>query len=153
MLMFAQNVTFIGAHDSAFVDDKEMLAANQHFNVTQQLDDGIRLLQSQGHKPPTAITGVIELCHTRCDMFSPPVFELILDWTLGRYQHTWQLSKGGLITTLVKVFSPLRYLLTTSGYDFIYQSRQHRHKYLGSELSERRISEHGLRSFVQLNSR
>ena len=48
-----------------------MLAANQHFNVTQQLDDGIRLLQSQGHKLKGAASDVIELCHTTCDMFFP----------------------------------------------------------------------------------
>ena len=58
-----KNVTFIGAHDSAFYSTSpEALSADQHFNVTKQLDDGIRLLQSQGHN----LSGSIELCHTSC---------------------------------------------------------------------------------------
>jgi hypothetical protein len=58
-----QNVTFIGAHDSAFsATDVFILSADQHYNVTKQLDDGIRLLQSQGHN----FSGTIELCHTNC---------------------------------------------------------------------------------------
>jgi hypothetical protein len=58
-----QNVTFIGAHDSAFYStDVFILSADQHYNVTKQLDDGIRLLQSQGHN----FSGTIQLCHTNC---------------------------------------------------------------------------------------
>jgi hypothetical protein len=62
-------VTFIGAHDSAFVSASEAITANQHFDVTRQLDDGIRLLQSQGHNSTTGtVDGGIELCHTSCEM-------------------------------------------------------------------------------------
>jgi hypothetical protein len=66
--MMCKNVTFIGAHDSAFVSPQEALAANQHFDVLRQLDDGIRLLQSQGHKP-TQNNASIQLCHTTCSIF------------------------------------------------------------------------------------
>ena len=63
-----QNVTFIGAHDSAFYStDALILSADQHYNVTKQLDDGIRLLQSQGHN----VSGSIELCHTNCLLYFP----------------------------------------------------------------------------------
>ena len=47
----------------------DALTANQHFDVTRQLDDGIRFLQSQGHKLNNGTT--IELCHTDCDLFDP----------------------------------------------------------------------------------
>jgi hypothetical protein len=60
-------VTFVGAHDSAFVSTTDALSANQHFDVTTQLNDGIRLLQSQGHNK-TGSSG-IELCHTNCQLF------------------------------------------------------------------------------------
>lgn len=45
----------------------DALTANQHFDVTTQLNDGIRMLQSQGHKKNG--TTDIELCHTDCDLF------------------------------------------------------------------------------------
>lgn len=57
------NVTFVGAHDSYAVSTVN-LAANQDRNVTQQLDDGIRMLQLQAHNQ----SGVIELCHTSCGL-------------------------------------------------------------------------------------
>jgi hypothetical protein len=63
-------VTFIGAHDSAFVSASSAIQANQHFDVTRQLDDGIRLLQSQGHKlNGSTDPNNIELCHTDCELF------------------------------------------------------------------------------------
>lgn len=34
--------------------------------VTQQLNDGVRLLQSQAHNN----NGVIQLCHTSCSLFN-----------------------------------------------------------------------------------
>lgn len=38
------------------------MAANQHYDVTTQLNNGIRMLQNQGHNS----SGVIHLCHTTC---------------------------------------------------------------------------------------
>jgi len=58
------NVTFVGAHDSYAVSSTN-LAANQDYNVTQQLKDGVRMLQMQAHNQ----SGVIELCHTSCALF------------------------------------------------------------------------------------
>ncbi|KAL8674877.1 MAG: hypothetical protein Q9224_007486, partial [Gallowayella concinna] len=55
------NITFIGAHDSAFVGDSP--ADNQGLSVTAQLDSGIRFLQSQAHVNPFK---VLSLCHTNC---------------------------------------------------------------------------------------
>ena len=57
------------------------MSADQHNDVTQQLNDGIRLLQSQGHKAVLSTTDNIELCHTSCALFSTLLF--IAD---GRYE-------------------------------------------------------------------
>ncbi|KAF8585822.1 PLC-like phosphodiesterase [Ramaria rubella] len=55
------NVTFVGAHDSYAVGASD-LASNQDYNVTQQLNDGVRLLQVQALQQPDGI----HLCHTSC---------------------------------------------------------------------------------------
>jgi len=55
------NVSFVGAHDSYAIGVNN-LAANQDQNVTQQLNDGIRMLQLQAQNQ----NGTIELCHTSC---------------------------------------------------------------------------------------
>jgi len=55
------NVTFVGAHDSYAVGVNNLFA-NQDYNITQQLNDGIRMLQVQAHNG----NGTIELCHTSC---------------------------------------------------------------------------------------
>ncbi|KZT02492.1 PLC-like phosphodiesterase [Laetiporus sulphureus 93-53] len=57
------NITFVGAHDSYSVSSTSA-AANQDYNVTQQLNDGVRMLQMQTHNE----SGTIELCHTSCDL-------------------------------------------------------------------------------------
>jgi len=58
------SVVFVGTHDSYAIADNDV-AANQDQTVTQQLNDGIRLLQSQAHNE----NGVIKLCHTSCFLF------------------------------------------------------------------------------------
>ncbi|TFK56708.1 PLC-like phosphodiesterase [Heliocybe sulcata] len=59
------NVTFVGAHDSYAVGTNN-LAVNQDYNITQQLNDGVRMLQMQAHNQ----NGVIQLCHTSCTLFN-----------------------------------------------------------------------------------
>ncbi|OSD03202.1 PLC-like phosphodiesterase [Trametes coccinea BRFM310] len=58
------NVTFVGSHDSYAVGTNS-LAVNQDYNITQQLNDGVRMLQSQAHNS----NGVIHLCHTSCGLY------------------------------------------------------------------------------------
>ncbi|KAI0375129.1 PLC-like phosphodiesterase [Pilatotrama ljubarskyi] len=58
------NVTFVGAHDSYAVGTSSLLV-NQDYNITQQLNDGVRMLQSQAHNK----NGVIQLCHTSCGLY------------------------------------------------------------------------------------
>jgi len=59
------NVSFVGAHDSYAVGTNN-LATNQDHNITQQLNDGIRMLQMQVHNN----NGVIQLCHTSCALYN-----------------------------------------------------------------------------------
>lgn len=54
------NITYAGAHDSAFVG--ELPTHNQYVSITDQLDLGIRFLQAQTHNKD----GAIEMCHTYC---------------------------------------------------------------------------------------
>ncbi|KAF3931040.1 hypothetical protein ABW20_dc0103962 [Dactylellina cionopaga] len=59
------NVTHMGAHDSAFLRDattNNSIAGNQFFNATVALDAGLRLLSVQVHDQ----SGTLQLCHTSC---------------------------------------------------------------------------------------
>lgn len=63
----------VAAHNSPFVK-KGNAAANQAYGVTQQLDDGIRLLQGQTHK----VNGTLRYCHTSCDILdSGPIVDYL----------------------------------------------------------------------------
>jgi hypothetical protein len=54
------DITFIGAHDSAFVGD--LPTQNQEKSLKDQLGGGIRFLQSQTHKT----LDTLSMCHTSC---------------------------------------------------------------------------------------
>ncbi len=54
------NVTFVGAHDSAFVG--VLPTDNQYTSLADQMGLGIRFLQAQTHDSG----GTIEMCHTTC---------------------------------------------------------------------------------------
>lgn len=53
-------ITFVGAHDSAFVGP--FLTQNQNIDLAAQLALGARFLQAQTHD----LDGAIQLCHTSC---------------------------------------------------------------------------------------
>lgn len=77
------NITYIGAHDSYAVGDNyNDVAANQVTNVTSQLNDGIRLLQIQGHNSSKGATNDnpsgISLCHTSCALMNGGTLESYL---------------------------------------------------------------------------
>ncbi|KAJ7492401.1 PLC-like phosphodiesterase [Mycena latifolia] len=67
------NVSYVGAHDSYAVGANN-LATNQDYDVTQQLTDGIRMLQMQAHNS----SGVIQLCHTNCLLYNGGTLEAYL---------------------------------------------------------------------------
>jgi len=64
------NITEVCAHNSPFVRARNA-ASNQELTVTQQLDDGIRMLQGQVHN----INGTLYYCHTSCDLLNAGTVE------------------------------------------------------------------------------
>ncbi|KAJ7131232.1 PLC-like phosphodiesterase [Mycena epipterygia] len=60
------NITFVGAHDSAFISqDPLAFARDQEVDIPTQLGLGIRMLQAQSH----VNDGVLHFCHTSCTLF------------------------------------------------------------------------------------
>lgn len=64
------NVTEVCAHNSPFVR-KNNAGSNQALGVTQQLNDGIRMLQGQIHY----VNGTLFYCHTSCDLLNAGTVE------------------------------------------------------------------------------
>ncbi|KAK7463885.1 hypothetical protein VKT23_005820 [Stygiomarasmius scandens] len=87
------NVTFIGAHDSYAVGVNN-LAVNQDYDVTQQLNDGIRMLQMQAHNN----SGTIQLCHTSCALYNGGTLEDYLNKV-----KSWMDSNTNDVVTLLIV--------------------------------------------------
>ncbi|GAA5907043.1 hypothetical protein JCM6882_005154 [Rhodosporidiobolus microsporus] len=63
------NVSIVGAHNSYGVSSGS-LAANQNYTVETQLDNGIRMLQVQGHMNGDDL----HLCHTACFLLDGGTF-------------------------------------------------------------------------------
>ncbi|KAI1113061.1 PLC-like phosphodiesterase [Nemania sp. NC0429] len=59
------NITEIACHNSPFITPNN-IAANQQHDVTQQLNDGVRLLQAQMQWPDSSSEP--HFCHTSCDV-------------------------------------------------------------------------------------
>ncbi|KAK8022187.1 hypothetical protein PG993_012954 [Apiospora rasikravindrae] len=89
-------VTHLGAHDAAFLRDDSTdnsIAGNQYFNATLALDAGLRLLQAQVHNK----NGVIELCHTTCDLLDAGPLE---DW-LAKIKGWMDANPNEVVTLLL----------------------------------------------------
>lgn len=71
-------ITHLGAHDSPFyaLDSSANSAATQHYNSTDQLSAGVRLLSGQVHDSD----GEWHLCHTSCDLYDAGT---LTDWLSG----------------------------------------------------------------------
>lgn len=65
------NITMVAAHNSAF-DVKNNAASNQDYNSIAQLNDGIRLLQTETHWPNETAP---YLCHSSCDILNVGTLE------------------------------------------------------------------------------
>jgi len=103
------NVSFVGAHDSYSVGTNN-LATNQDYDVTQQLTDGVRLLQMQAHQSSDAI----HLCHTSCFLYD--------GGTLADYLakvKTWMTANPTEVVTLLIVNSDT---IAPSSFDSVFQS-------------------------------
>ncbi|KAI8945503.1 PLC-like phosphodiesterase [Xylaria longipes] len=68
------NITEVACHNSPFITPNN-IAANQQFDVAQQLNDGIRFLQAQIQWPSNATEP--HFCHTSCDILDAGP---ITDW-------------------------------------------------------------------------
>ncbi|KAI0833152.1 PLC-like phosphodiesterase [Hypoxylon sp. FL0890] len=87
------NITNVACHNSPFITPNN-LAANQQYDVTTQLNDGVRFLQAQIQWP----TGGNEphFCHTSCDILDAGP---ITDW-LGQVKN-WVASHPYDVVTIL----------------------------------------------------
>ncbi|EJU00025.1 PLC-like phosphodiesterase [Dacryopinax primogenitus] len=85
------NITFIGAHDSFALSPS--LAGNQDYDLTQQLTDGIRMLQNQAH----SANNTIELCHTSCSLLDGGSLAIYL----GKLKVWLDANPGEVVTLLL----------------------------------------------------
>ncbi|KAF3770117.1 hypothetical protein M406DRAFT_16676, partial [Cryphonectria parasitica EP155] len=90
------NITHMGAHDSAFVRDSSTgnsIAGNQYFNATVALSAGIRLLSVQVHNS----SGTLELCHTVCSLLDAGSLE---SW-LQKIKYWMDNNPNEVVTLLI----------------------------------------------------
>ncbi|OTA96471.1 hypothetical protein M434DRAFT_392903 [Hypoxylon sp. CO27-5] len=88
------NITHVACHNSPFITPNN-LAANQQYDVTAQLNDGVRFLQAQIQWP----TGGNEphFCHTSCDILDAGP---ITDW-LGQVKNWVAAHPYDVVTILL----------------------------------------------------
>ncbi|KAF2642262.1 PLC-like phosphodiesterase [Massarina eburnea CBS 473.64] len=67
------NITEVCAHNSPFARQRNV-QSNQQYGVTQQLNDGIRILQGQAHY----VNDTLYYCHTSCDLINTGTVESYL---------------------------------------------------------------------------
>ncbi|GAA6016099.1 hypothetical protein JCM10207_004443 [Rhodosporidiobolus poonsookiae] len=86
-------VSIIGAHNSYGVQ-KGSIAANQNYTVSTQLDNGIRMLQVQGHMNGNDL----HLCHTSCLLLDAGTFTSYLTDV-----KTWLDANANEVITILMV--------------------------------------------------
>lgn len=64
------NITEVCAHNSPFTRQRNV-ARNQDYGVTQQLNDGVRVLTGQAHY----VNNTLYFCHTSCDLLNAGTVE------------------------------------------------------------------------------
>jgi len=95
------DITYLGTHNSPFLRNKQTgfsTSGNQYFNVTVQLDAGIRLLQGQLHQDPDGSEP--RMCHSSCSLLDGGS---LTEW-LSQIQ-TWMQSHPSEVVTLLIVNS------------------------------------------------
>ncbi|KAI0782491.1 PLC-like phosphodiesterase [Irpex lacteus] len=86
------NVSFVGTHDSYAVGTNN-LATNQDYDVTQQLKDGVRLLQVEALNQ----NGTPQLCHTSCTLQNGGTLQ---DY-LGKVKSWMDSNTNDVVTLLI----------------------------------------------------
>jgi hypothetical protein len=72
------NITHLGAHDSAFLRDQSTsfsTSGNHFYNTTVQLDAGVRMLSAQVHKVNGTGSEAWHLCHSSCTLLDAGTLE------------------------------------------------------------------------------
>ncbi|KAF1358818.1 PLC-like phosphodiesterase [Lizonia empirigonia] len=122
------NITEVAAHNSPFTTEHNV-GRNQEYDVTQQLNDGIRMLQGQAHY----VNDTLYYCHTSCDLLNAGTVEdylkKVVTWVeahpfdvvtiiFGNYNYEDKDANGNPLVTSSNFDGPIR----SSGlYDYIYQ--------------------------------
>ncbi|KAI0143901.1 PLC-like phosphodiesterase [Hypoxylon sp. NC0597] len=88
------NITHVACHNSPFITPNN-LAANQQYDVTAQLNDGVRFLQAQIQWP--AGGNEPHFCHTSCDILDAGP---ITDW-LGQVKNWVAAHPYDVVTILL----------------------------------------------------
>lgn len=111
------NITEVCAHNSPFVRPRNA-ASNQELTVTQQLNDGIRMLQGQAHY----VNGTLYYCHTSCDMLNAGTVEdylrTVTEWVaahpfdvitilFGNYNYKDKDADGNALVTSTNFAEPI----------------------------------------------
>ncbi|KAK0277237.1 hypothetical protein LTR91_000303 [Friedmanniomyces endolithicus] len=89
------NITEVCAHNSAF-DIKNNAASNQALSISDQLNDGIRMLQGETH----FVNNTIYNCHTTCSLLNAGTWQTMLETLV-----TWLESNPYDVVTVLIVNS------------------------------------------------
>ncbi|OAQ96863.1 hypothetical protein LLEC1_04699 [Akanthomyces lecanii] len=119
------NITHMGAHDSAFLRDAstgDSVSGNQFKNATTALDAGVRLLQAQVHDN----NGTLHLCHSDCSLLDAgPLadwLQLIAGW-MDANTNDSMIDKGTRLVAFATDFdysASVPYLLPE--FDFMFET-------------------------------
>jgi hypothetical protein len=85
-------VTYVGTHNS-YAIGSDNLAVNQDQDITQQLNDGVRMLQMQAHNK----SGNIQLCHSSCSLLDGGSLQ---DY-LGKVKKWMDANPNDVVTLLI----------------------------------------------------
>lgn len=113
------NITEVACHNSPFVT-KNNLAANQQYDVTYQLNDGVRFLQAQIQWPTNGTEP--HFCHTSCDILDAgPITEwltTVKDWVASHPYDVVTILLGNGNYSVPSLYYP--YIESTGILDYVY---------------------------------
>ncbi|KAM0333049.1 hypothetical protein ACHAQA_001706 [Verticillium albo-atrum] len=114
------NITFVGCHNSPFVRPGNA-ASNQEFDVTAQLNDGVRMLQAQIQYAENDTEP--HFCHTSCDMLDAgPITEwltTVKDWVASHPFDVVTIVLGNGNYSTPDKYAP--YIESTGILQYVYQ--------------------------------
>lgn len=113
------NITEVACHNSPFIT-KNNLAANQLYDVTYQLNDGVRFLQAQIQWPTNGTEP--HFCHTSCDILDAgPITEwltTVKDWVASHPYDVVTILLGNGNYSVPSYYYP--YIESTGILDYVY---------------------------------